>query len=92
MTLQEVRASVGTAPTGSSLIVDINENGTSILGTKLSIDAGAFTSTTSVNPPTITDSALLNDSEISFDIDQIGSTVPGKNLKVTLTGVRARRC
>jgi len=88
MTVTSVRASVGTAPTGSTLIVDINENGTSILSTKLSIDATEKTSTTAAVPAVISDSALADDSEITIDIDQIGSTIPGAGLKVTLIGTR----
>jgi hypothetical protein len=83
-TLLAVRASVNTASTGSTIIVDINENGTSILSTKLSIDATEKSSTTAAVPAVISDSALADDSEISIDIDQIGSTIPGKGLKVYL--------
>jgi hypothetical protein len=83
-TLLAVRASVNTAPTGSTLIVDINEAGTSVLGTKLSIDASETTSTTAASAATITDSALADDAEISIDIDQIGSSVAGAGLKVSL--------
>jgi hypothetical protein len=89
MTLTAVRASVGTAPTGSTLVVDINEGGASILGTKLSIDATEKTSTTAASAATITDTALANDAEITIDIDQIGSTIAGAGLKVTLIGTRA---
>jgi len=89
MTLTAVRASVTTAPTGSTLIVDINEGGTSILSTKLSIDATEKTSTTAATPAVISDSALADDAEITIDIDQIGSTVAGAGLKVTLIGTRA---
>jgi hypothetical protein len=88
-TLLAVRASVNTAPTGSTLIVDINEAGTSVLGTKLSIDASEFTSTTAASAATITDSSLADDAEISIDIDQIGSTVAGVGLKVSLYVRRA---
>jgi hypothetical protein len=88
MTLQEVRASVKTAPTGANIVVDINENGTTILSTKLSIDATEKTSTTATTPPVISDTALADDSEITIDIDQIGSTIAGAGLKVTLIGVR----
>jgi hypothetical protein len=84
-TLLAVRASVNTAPTGSTLIVDINEGGTSVLGTKVSIDATEFSSTTATSAATITDSSLADDAEISIDIDQIGSTVAGAGLKVTLS-------
>jgi len=89
MTVTSVRASVGTAPTGSTLIVDINENGTSILSTKLSIDVTEKTSTTAAVPAVISDSALADDSEITIDIDQIGSTIAGAGLKVTIIGTRA---
>jgi hypothetical protein len=83
-TLLSVKATVNTAPTGSTLICDINEAGTSVLGTKLSIDASEKTSDTAASAATITDSALANDAEITIDIDQVGSTVAGKGLKVYL--------
>jgi hypothetical protein len=87
-TVTEVRASVNTAPTGSTLVVDINESGASILSTKLSIDASEFTSTTAATPAVISDTALADDAEITFDIDQIGSTIAGKGLKVSIIGRR----
>lgn len=89
MTLTEVRASVTTAPTGSVLTVDINESGTSVLSTKLTIDATEKTSTTATTGAVISDSALADDSEITIDIDTIGSTIAGAGLKVTLIGYRA---
>lgn len=85
-TLSGVRASVTTAPTGADLIVDINEGGATILSTKLSIDAGEKTSTTAATPPVISDANLADDAEITIDIDQIGSTVAGAGLKITLLG------
>lgn len=89
MTLTDVRASVTTAPTGAALTVDINEGGTTILSTKLTIDAGEKTSTTAATPAVISDSALADDAEITIDIDQIGSTVAGAGLKIWLIGTRA---
>jgi hypothetical protein len=83
-TLLAVRATVNTAPTGSTLIVDINEAGSTILSTKLSIDASEKTSTTAATAAVISDSALADDAEITIDIDQVGSTVAGKGLKVYL--------
>jgi hypothetical protein len=71
------------------LVVDINEAGASILSTKLSIDASEKTSTTAATPPVISDSALADDAEMTIDIDQIGSTIAGAGLKVTLIGTRA---
>lgn len=86
--VQEVRATVSVAPTGSTIIVDVNKNGTSILSTKLSIDAGELTSETASVPAVISTSAFADSDVISFDIDQIGATVPGQNLKVYVIGVR----
>lgn len=86
MTLTEVRASVTTAPTGSTLVVDINESGSTILSTKLSIDASEKTSTTAATAAVISDTALADDAEITIDIDQVGSTIAGAGLKVYLIG------
>jgi len=86
--LTEVRASVTTAPTGSTIIVDINESGATVLSTELTIDAGEKTSTTATTQAVISDSALADDAEITIDIDQVGSTVAGAGLKVYLIGYR----
>jgi hypothetical protein len=88
-TLTAVRASVTTAPAGSALVVDINEAGTSVLSTKLSIDATEKTSTTAAAAAVISDSALAADAEITIDIDQIGSTTAGTGLKVQLEVTRS---
>ena len=88
MTLTAVRASVTTAPTGTTLVADIKEGGTTILSTKLSIDATEKTSTTAATAAVISDTALADDAEITIDIDQVGSTVAGAGLKVTLIGTR----
>jgi uncharacterized cupin superfamily protein len=87
-TLTDVRASVTTAPTGANLNVDINESGTTVLSTILSIDAGEKTSTTAATPVVISDTSLADDAEITIDIDQIGSTIAGAGLKVYLIGTR----
>lgn len=86
MTLSDIRASVSTAPTGSGLTVDVNENGTSILSTKLTIDSGEKTSTTAAVPAVISDTGLADDSEITIDIDSIGTPIAGAGLRVTLKG------
>lgn len=89
MTLQAVRASLSTAQTsGSIFTVDINEAGTTVLSTKLTIDNTEKTSTTAATPPVISDSALADDAEITVDIDQVGDGT-AKGLKVTLIGVPA---
>jgi hypothetical protein len=88
-TLVAVRAGVNTAPTGSTLIVDINKNGASMLGTKLSIDATETSSKTAASAATITTTSITDDDEISIDIDQPGATVAGAGLKVSLFVRRA---
>jgi hypothetical protein len=87
-TLTAVRASVTTAPTGSTLVIDINEGGTSILSTKLSIDASEKTSTTAATPAVISDTSIADDAEITIDFDQVGSTIAGAGVKVYLIGAR----
>lgn len=84
--LSEVRASVTTAPTDATIIVDINQNGTTVLSTKLTIDATEKTSFTAATPPVISVATLADDDEITIDIDQVGSTIAGAGLKVYLHG------
>ena len=86
-TVEAVRASLTTPATGGTLLtVDINEGGTTILSTKITIDASETTSTTAATPAVISDSALADDAEMSIDIDAIGSTNTGKGLKVYIIG------
>ena len=88
MTLSAVRCNVTTAPTGSTLIVNIKQSGTTILSTNLSIDATQKTSTTATTPAVISVSSLTDDAQITIDIVQKGASVAGAGLKVTLIGVR----
>ena len=89
MTLTGVRASLSTAQTGGAIFtVDINENGVSILSTKLTIDNAEKTSTTAATAAVISDSALADDAEITIDIDQVGDGT-AKGLKITLIGTRS---
>ena len=88
MTLSGVRCSLTTAQTsGSILTVDINDSGTSILSTKLTIDNTEKTSTTATTAAVISDTALDDDAEITIDIDQVGDGT-AKGLKITLIGTR----
>lgn len=85
-TLTEVRGSLSTAQTsGSIFTVDVNEDGSTILSTKLTIDNTGKTSTTATTPLVISDVNLANDSEITIDVDQIGDGT-AKGLKVYLIG------
>lgn len=73
MTLTAVRASLSVAQYSGSLVtVDINEAGNSVLSTKLTIDNNEKTSTTALTTAVISDTALADDAEITFDIDAVG--------------------
>lgn len=88
-TVSAVRASLTTAQTsGSILTVDINDSGTTILSTKLTIDNTEKTSTTAATAAVISDTSLADDAEITIDIDQVGDGT-AKGLKITLIGTRA---
>jgi hypothetical protein len=79
----KVCINVGTGPTGADLIIDINKNGTSIWATtpanRAKILAGTGTTGESVafDTKTVTTNDIL-----SFDIDQIGSTIAGADISV----------
>ena len=89
-TVSEVRASLTTAGTGAALVtVDINDSGTTILSTKLTIDATETTSTTAATAPVISDAALADDAEITIDIDIIDTDNVAKGLKVEIIGFNA---
>ena len=89
MTVSSVRASLSTAQaSGSILTVDINDSGTTILSTKLTIDNTEKTSTTAATAAVISDTSLADDAEITIDIDQVGDGT-AKGLKITLIGTRA---
>lgn len=88
MYLTGVRASVTSAPTGAALVLDINEGGVSVLSTKLSIDATEKTSTTAASAAVISDPNIADDAELTFDVDQVGSSFAGAGAKITLLGLR----
>ncbi len=88
MTVTDVRASLTGATTTGTVTVDINDGGTSILSTKLTIDAAEKTSETAATAAVISDSALADDAEVTVDVDVVGdSTATG--LKVWIIGTRA---
>lgn len=85
-TLESVRASLSTASSSGTPTVDINEGGTTILSTKLTIDANELTSTTAATAAVISDTSLADDAEMTIDIDVAGTGAKG--LKVYLYGYR----
>ena len=85
-TITGVRASLKTASTTGTVTVDINEGGTTILSTKLTIDATEKTSETAAVPAVISDAALADDAELTIDIDDAGSSGDAIGLKVYILG------
>ena len=82
-TISNVTISGGTAPTGSSLIADVNKNGTTIFTTQANrptLAAGSNYDGSSV--PDVT--SLSAGDYISVDCDQIGSTTPGSDIVITV--------
>lgn len=91
--LSEIRASVNTAPAGSTIIIDVEvdideSSGGTILSTLLTIDAGEKTSTTAATPAVISNPNIPDDSEVTINIDQVGSGTAGAGLKLTFKGKR----
>ena len=84
-TLTGVKATLGAACATGTFTVDINENGNSILSTKLTFDATEKTTVTAAVPAVISDTALAADAEISIDVDNVGNSL-ATGLKVTLLG------
>lgn len=85
--VESIHAYVNTAPTGASVIVDVFKNGTTLFTTQANrptISAGANSSTNTL-PDVI---AFASGDILSVDVSQVGSTVAGSDLTVT---IRLRR-
>ena len=86
--VETVRAAVNTAPTGASLIVDVNKNGTSIYATTQANRPTIAASGNSALGGTPDTTTFASGDYIQVDVDQVGSTVAGADLTVT---IRVRR-
>jgi hypothetical protein len=86
MTFTNCSVSLLGAGTSTGITVDINENGTSVLSTKLTTDATETTSLTAATPYVISDADLANGARITFDFD--GVPTGAKGVIVTITGYR----
>lgn len=81
-TINSVRASVGTAPAGASIIIDINVSGTTIFttqGNRPTITAGNNTSGKVTNMDV---TSVPAGGYLTVDVDQIGSSTAGSDLTV----------
>jgi hypothetical protein len=82
LTIRAVQASVGTAPTGASLIVDVNKNGTTIFTTQANRPTIAAAGNTSGKVTNMDVTSLADGDYLTVDVDQVGSGTPGSNLTV----------
>ena len=81
LTIDKVYVYARTAPTGASIIVDVNKNGTTIFttqGNRPEIAIGGNTDESGT--PDVT--ALAKNDRVDVDIDQVGSTVAGADLTI----------
>ena len=83
-TVTSVGASLNTVSSSGTPTIDINESGTTILSTKITIDASEKTSLTAATAPVISDTSITAGNEIGIDIDTAGTGAKG--LKVWIRG------
>ena len=83
-TIQSVRATVGTAPTGQALIVDVNKNGTTIFTTQANRPAIPAGNNTSGEVTNMDITTIAVGDYLTVDVDQVGSVVAGSDLVVQI--------
>lgn len=79
--ITKVRASVGTAPTGSSLQVGVYKNGNATAIATVTIPAGSNTATTTSISPAV----LANNDYLTISVLSVGSSFPGSDLTAEIT-------
>ena len=85
ITIIDAELSALTAPTGSGIIVDVHDDGVTIMGTdKLDIDATEFHTKDATTQPVISAGSIAASSKMEAIIDQIGSTITGAGLVLYL--------
>lgn len=78
-TITSIRATVGTPPQGSSVVVDVMINGVSALNTPMIINPGQYTVLGS-----IAQNSVLQGDYFTVNIYGVGAVTAGANLTVTL--------
>lgn len=82
-TIGDVTIRAATAPTGASIKVDVNKNGTTVFTTQANRPTIAVsTNASSAAVPDV--AALAAGDYLTVDIDQVGSTIAGADLVVVL--------
>ena len=81
-TIVAILVMVGTAPTGASVIVDVNKNGTTIFTTQGNRPTIAASTSSSGVVTNMDVTAVAVGDYLTVDVDQIGSTVAGYSISV----------
>lgn len=81
-TVQGVRATVGTAPTGTPIIVDVNKNGTTIFTTQANRPTIAIAANDSGAEKTPDVTSFVAGDYFTCDVDQVGTGTAGADLLV----------
>ncbi len=81
-TITNVSAALDTAPTGSTYIVDVHKNGTTIFPTQANRPTIAISGFQ--DNATLETTAVAAGEFLTVDIDQVGSTITGASLTVTV--------
>lgn len=83
ITISDMVLSVGTAPTGAAILVDVNRSGTTIFttqGNRPTVAISGFVDTAATpDVTTVTTSQYL-----TIDVDQVGSTIAGADAILTI--------
>ena len=86
-TLTNVKASATVAPTGAALLtLDVHAAGTTVLSTKVTIDATEKTSGTAATQPVVSTSSIADNSLIQIFVDQIDTDNVAAGVKIYLIG------
>lgn len=84
LNINSIRASVGTAPTGATLICDVKINGTSAFATTTANRPTIAVSTNTATAGTPDTTTLQPGDYVTWDVLQVGSTVAGSNLTLSM--------
>jgi hypothetical protein len=84
-TITAVRMWLLTASSSGIVQVNIKKNGVSIFTTKISIDATEKTSLTAATPYVLNTTSLLDDDELTFDLDSAGTGAAGLQVAIVTT-------
>ena len=88
ITIKAVGSYCDTAGTTGTYTIDINEAGTTILSTKITVDSTEKSSETAATAPVISDASIAADAVITFDVDAF-QTTKAKGLVVWIDYVYA---